>query len=139
MPFLFSGVLSIYRIFVFVIVCFPVNVLQWNCRSLMIRIPDLLYVLEEYEIGIAALCKTRFGDGMSPPFANYEICTCNRNRQGGGVAIMVDRRFRFSLISDTRLDGVASENDIEIIFGKGMARLQQALIHLFCLQSTSWE
>lgn len=66
-----------------------INLLQWNCRSLQRRLPDLLYLMENLNINIAALCETRLDNHILLSLVNYDIHTSNRNRYDGGVAIIV--------------------------------------------------
>ncbi|KMQ93500.1 pol-like protein [Lasius niger] len=80
--------------------------------------PDLHYLLNENKIGIAALCETRLNDNDYLSFTNYEIFTNNRNRHGGGVAILMDKRFRFSHVYDDRINTLCTNNEIEIIVGR---------------------
>lgn len=35
------------------------NILQWNCRSALRRLPEISYLLEKQKINIAPLCETR--------------------------------------------------------------------------------
>ncbi|KMQ89379.1 hypothetical protein RF55_10999 [Lasius niger] len=94
------------------------NILQWNCRSLPRRIPDLLYILEEQKINIASLCETRLSDNIRLSFANHELFTLNRNRQGKGVALLIDKKYRFSVIHDDRIEELCLRNEIELIITK---------------------
>lgn len=94
------------------------SVLQWNCRSLQRRLPDLHYLLEENKINVAALCKTRLGDNYRPTFANYELLSKDRDRRGGGVALLVDRSLRVSEINNNLIEQLCSRNGIKYILDK---------------------
>lgn len=95
-----------------------VNIIQWNCRSLTRRMPELIHLLDTYSIDIAALCETRLDDVFLPSISNYDIFTNNRNRHGGGVAILIGKQLRFSYIRDTRIGNICSTNNIELLMGK---------------------
>ncbi|XP_029680040.1 uncharacterized protein LOC115245731, partial [Formica exsecta] len=90
----------------------------WNCRSLTRRMPELIHLLDTYSIDIAALCETRLDDVFLPSISNYDIFTNNRNRHGGGVAILIGKQLRFSYIRDTRIGNICSTNNIELLMGK---------------------
>lgn len=95
-----------------------IKILQWNCRSLYKRMPDLQYLLFENKIDIALLCETWLNDNNLLSFNNHEIFMNNRNGHGGGVAVLIDKRYRFSLVYDNHINTVCSNNEIEIIIGK---------------------
>lgn len=62
--------------------------------------------------------KTRLVNNLHPSFANYELFTLNRNRQGGGVALLIDKKYRFTSIHDNNLELLCVRNDIELLMGK---------------------
>lgn len=95
-----------------------INFLQWNCRSLQRRLPDLLYLLENFKINIAALCETRLDNHIIPSLANYDIHTSNRNRYGGGVAIIIGKEYRFTYIKEDHIEQLCTRNEIELLIGK---------------------
>lgn len=95
-----------------------VNILQWNCRSLLRRLPELHYLLEEHKINIAALCETRLNLNRHPTFTNHKLISKDRDRQGGGVAFLVDKAFRISIIRDKHIEQVCIRNKIEFLMGK---------------------
>lgn len=94
------------------------HILQWNCRSLTRRIPELTHLLDELNINIAILCETRLDDKTHPTFLYHDLFISNRNRFGGGVAIMIRKDLRFTHINDDRIQNICHTNDIEMIFGK---------------------
>lgn len=96
-----------------------VNILQWNCRSLQRRIPDLLLLLEDLSIDIVAICETRLDDAFCPSFANYDIYSVNRNRRGGGgIGILINKNLRFTFVKDGNIETICKRNDIEFLLGK---------------------
>lgn len=90
------------------------NILQWNCRSLTSRLPDLIHLLDEFKINISILCETKLDNNIYLSF----LFTVNRNRFSGGIAIMVKRDLRFTHINDDRIKYICDNNDIEIILDK---------------------
>lgn len=95
-----------------------INLLQWNCRSMHRRSPELTFLLDKYNINIATLCETRLEEHFRPIVNNFDIHSYDRNRYGGGVAILIDRRLRFTQITDDNINLICSRNNIEFIFGK---------------------
>lgn len=80
--------------------------------------PDLLHLLDTHKISVAALYETRLNNLDNPALANYNIFTNNRNRHGGGVAILIDKKFRFSYIHEDHLKNLCIRNNVELILGK---------------------
>lgn len=97
--------------------CTSINILQWNCRSLQRRTPDLMHLLDDFNINIAAICETRLDDEYCPSFANYDIYSVNRNRRGGGVGILLNKNLRFSF-KDINIETICNRNSIEFLLGK---------------------
>lgn len=95
-----------------------INILQWNCRSLPRRLPDLLFLLDKFNISIALLCETKLNDLRTPALTNYDIFTNNRNAHGGGVAILIKKKLRLSIIKNNSLDNICNANHIELLLGK---------------------
>lgn len=95
-----------------------VNILHWNCRFLQRRLLELHFMLEEYNIKIAALCETRPDDNCHPILTNYELISKDRDRREGGVALLVDRSFRVILIQDEYIDQLCIPNETELLFCK---------------------
>lgn len=94
------------------------KILQWNCRSFNKRIPELLYLLNEFGVDIAVLCETRLDEKYKPSINNYDIYSVDRNKRGGGVTILVSNKFRYTPIFDVALADICKKNEIEIIIGK---------------------
>lgn len=94
------------------------NILQWNCRSALRRLPEISYILEKHKINVAAFCETRLETYVHPIFTNHVVITKDRNRHGGGVAILVEKRFRVSVIQEANIDQLCSRNDIEFLLCK---------------------
>ncbi|KMQ92375.1 pol-like protein [Lasius niger] len=82
------------------------------------RTPDLLFLMDNLNINIAAICKTKLDEHIHPSFTNYETYTSNRNRQGGGIAIIIGKEFRFSYIRKECIEQLCSRNGIELLLGK---------------------
>lgn len=95
-----------------------INILQWNCRSMQRRIPELAFLLDKHNINIATLCETRLEKHFRASVNIYDIYSRDRNRYGGGVAILIDKKFRFSQITDDSINLICNRNNIEYIFGK---------------------
>lgn len=74
-------------------------------------------MLKEHKINIA-VCKTRLDENVHPIFANHILISKDRNRQGGGVAILVEKRLRVSIIQDAYIEQLCTRNDIEFILSK---------------------
>lgn len=68
----------------------PLNLLQWNSRSLMRRINDLKFILMNDDIHIAAICETHLDIASIIRFPNHEIIS-HDNRHGGGVALIISK------------------------------------------------
>lgn len=83
-----------------------VNILQWNCRSLLRRLPELHYLLKEQKTNIAALCEIRLDLNCHLTFTNHTLISKDRDRQGGGVALLVNKTFRISIIQDEHIESV---------------------------------
>ena len=95
-----------------------IKIVQWNCRSLPARLHDLIFILDEQNIDIAALCETHLDDSVRFSLPNFEVVSRDRNRRGGGVAVLVSNKYKFSVVRDPLLDRLAGENSIEMILVK---------------------
>ncbi|XP_029677171.1 uncharacterized protein LOC115243977 [Formica exsecta] len=68
--------------------------------------------------GIVALCETRLNEQFRPNINNYDIYSHDRNRQGGGVAILLRKNLGFTQIVDENINQTCKRNDIEHIMEK---------------------
>ena len=65
------------------------SILQWNCHSLynkLIHFKNFLYSRNSH---VVCLCETWLRDNYEPEFKYYKKYICNRDEQGGGIAILV--------------------------------------------------
>lgn len=95
-----------------------INILQWNCRTMHRRTPELTFLLDKHGIDIVALCETRLNEQFRPNTNNYDIYSHDRNRQGGGVAILLKKNLRFTQVVDENVSQICKRNNIEYIMGK---------------------
>lgn len=92
-----------------------IRILQWNCNSLIRRRDLLGWLLCEKGIDVACLCETRLDEASRVSFSGYRIVSCDRNRRGGGVAILVSNELNVSDISCDEVSSLCIENGVELI------------------------
>ncbi|KAL6421051.1 hypothetical protein ACFW04_013575 [Cataglyphis niger] len=68
-----------------------INILQWNCRSLQRRNLEIAFLLDKFNINIVAFCETRLNEHFRPIVNNFDIYSCDRNRQGSGIGILIEK------------------------------------------------
>ena len=79
--------------------CDPINILQWNVRSLMARLPSLQYVLSCNKCSIALLSETWLLPARSINISNYVSYRSDRQDGYGGSAIIIHNSLRSRPIS----------------------------------------
>lgn len=95
------------------------NIFQWNCRSLLRRRTDLGFLLQETDAHAALLCETHLDDRVRVSFPNYEIVSRDRNRRGGGVAVLINKKFKYQIINvSNNLRILCNRNHVEVIVVK---------------------
>jgi len=72
----------------------PFNILQWNVRSLIDRLPTLHYVLSNNKCSIALLSETWLSPCRSINIPNYASYRSDRQDGYGGAAILIHNSLR---------------------------------------------
>lgn len=89
-------------------------IVQWNCRSLHQRTGDLASIIEQCRPDIICLSETWMDETFRISFPGFSFALCNRNRHGGGVAIMIRRDIHFQVI-DLNIFDRAVRNEVGVV------------------------
>ena len=68
------------------------NFIHLNINSLLPKIDELRYIAKSTNAAVIGICKSKFEASVLDPeisIDNYKILSCDKNRQGGGVACYV--------------------------------------------------
>ena len=86
-----------------------------NCRSLLSNLDEVLLFIQTYNVDVMTLSETWLDDTVTdlevcPDGYNLFIIRRDRNRRGGGVAIILSSDIRYKVCSDI------SEGSIESLW-----------------------
>ena len=78
------------------------NIGHWNCRSINNKKLIFNKFMRDNDFDIFGLNETKLDNNNKREFelTNYNIELKNRNRRGGGVAILIKKNLKYSLIND---------------------------------------
>lgn len=69
------------------------RVLQWNCRSILSAVTDLLYLISQNSPDVILLQETWLSSGQTFHLPNYKCFRLDRNSRGGGIAFFIASKF----------------------------------------------
>lgn len=74
------------------------KIMQWNANSIFPKLQEFILVLKEYDIDIACLSETKLNNSVYLKIPGYKIYRVDRNRHGGGVAIVIKCTIQHNLL-----------------------------------------
>ena len=107
-----------------------------NCRGLLAHHDDVLLFIHNHSIDIMTLSETWLDDTVSdlevcPPHYDLNIVRRDRNRRGGGVAIIFSNRVRYRTCSDL------SERSVESLWVELFPNSKRAILMCCAYRSPS--
>jgi len=75
-----------------------INILQWNVKSLSVRLPSLQYLLSNFKCSIALLSKTWLLPSKHLNIPHFKIYRSDRHDGYGGAAIVIHNSLKSKLI-----------------------------------------
>jgi exonuclease III len=76
----------------------PLNVLQWNARSILPKKHFLQNFLQQHKINVAAICETWLAEGSSFSIQGYDILRHDRQDGFGGVLLAIDKNLQYDIV-----------------------------------------
>lgn len=65
------------------------HILQWNCRSLYSKTPDLIHLINKFDPSIIALSETWLKPGSNCRLSGFNILRSDRADGWGGSALLI--------------------------------------------------